>query len=111
MSSHDLAEVETICDVVAVVHGGRLLAAAPLAELRDTGPRVEIEVAGGASTGQAVALGLDRLGVEVRDGRLVLPEGASAEVLRRLLAAGVRIVSMNPVRRSLEQAYLEVTRA
>jgi len=110
MSSHDLAEVETVCDVVAMVHRGRLLAAAPLTQLRDAGPRVEIELGGGAIAGVG-ALGLERLGVEVRDDRLVLPQEASAEVLRLLLAAGVPIVSVNPVRRSLEQAYLEATRA
>ena len=110
MSSHDLAEVETVCDVVAMVHRGRLLAAAPLTELRDAGPRVEIEVGGGALAGVA-ALGLERLGAEVRDDRLVAPQEASAEVLRVLLAAGVPIVSLNPARRTLEQAYLEATRA
>jgi ABC-2 type transport system ATP-binding protein len=108
MSSHDLAEVETVCDTVAMVHRGRLLASAPVAELRDAGPRVEIEVRDG---GAAARLGLDRLGVEVRDDRLMLPEEAQAEVLGLLLAAGVPIVSLNPVRRSLEQAFLEVTRA
>jgi len=108
--THDLAEVETVCDVVAMVHRGRLLAAAPLTELRDAGPRVEIEVGGGALAGVA-ALGLERLGAEVRDDRLVAPQEASAEVLRVLLAAGVPIVSLNPARRTLEQAYLEATRA
>jgi ABC-2 type transport system ATP-binding protein len=111
MSSHDLAEVETLCDTVAVIHRGRLLAAAPLAELRDAGPRVEIEIGGGATPEQAAALGLDRLGVEVRDGRLLVPSANGPEVLTLLLAAGVPIVSLNPVRRSLEQAFLEVTRA
>jgi len=110
MSSHDLAEVETVCDAVAMIHQGRLLASAPLAELRSGGPRVEIEVGGGAGPGVA-ALGLERLGAEVRDGRLVLPEEAAADVLRVLLEAGVPIVSLNPARRSLEQAYLEATRA
>ena len=108
MSSHDLAEVETVCDAVAMVHRGRLLASAPLSELRDAGPRVEIEVQDGAA---AAALDLEPLGVEMTDRRLMLPEPAQAEVLRRLLAAGVPIVSLNPVRRSLEQAFLEVTRA
>jgi ABC-2 type transport system ATP-binding protein len=111
MSSHDLAEVETLCDAVAVLHRGRLLAAAPLAELRDDGPRVEIEVAGGATPELMAALGLDRLGVEARDGRLLLPAEAQPEVLARLLAAGVSILSLQRARRTLEQAFLEATRA
>jgi energy-coupling factor transporter ATP-binding protein EcfA2 len=57
-------------------HQGRLLAAAPLTELRDAGPPVEIEVGGGALAGVA-ALGLERLGVELRDDRLVVPQETS----------------------------------
>jgi ABC-type multidrug transport system ATPase subunit len=110
LSSHDLAEVETVCDRVVVLHRGRLLASAPLAELRAAGPRVEIELAGGARPVLVAALGLDGLGCEVRDGRLVLPAAAQPEVLSRLLAAGAGIVSLNPARRTLEQAFLEATR-
>jgi len=65
----------------------------------------------GVTAERAAALGLLPLGAEVRDGGLVVPVAAQAAVLGRLLEAGVDIVSLNPVRRSLEEAYLEVTRA
>ncbi len=111
LSSHNLAEVEMLCDTVVVLRQGRLLLAAPVAALRDAGPRVAIALADGVTAERAAALGLLPLGAEVRDGGLVVPVAAQAAVLGRLLEAGVDIVSLNPVRRSLEEAYLEVTRA
>lgn len=40
LSSHVLAEVEAVCDVVLIVREGRLLRTAPVTELREQAPRI-----------------------------------------------------------------------
>lgn len=68
-------------------------------------------LAGLAGGGEAAGrLGLERLGVARAADRLLLPEAAQAAVLAALLEAGIAIVALNPLRRTLEEAYLEVVR-
>jgi ABC-2 type transport system ATP-binding protein len=83
LSSHSLSEVQAVCDRVAMIRAGRLLAAGPIeqlaaAELRRVRARLRRPVA-------AIPPGL--VDVSVTDGELVgrLPAGRT-DVLRALLA-------------------------
>ena len=111
LSSHLLGEVEQVCDRVGVIHRGELVIEGTVDELRGGGGiLVKAEP---LEEAQRVAAGLAGVeGVEVEDGMLVLdtdPEKA-AEINASLVSAGVRVSELRPLARSLEDAFLELTR-
>jgi ABC-2 type transport system ATP-binding protein len=106
--SHQLDELETIADHVAVLRRGRLLAAGPVGEVV-AGAVTHHRLRGG-SPGDAQRALRDRLegeaagALRIRAGRDEIP-GLIAE----LLAAGIAIHEVTPVRRSLFEWFLAVT--
>lgn len=111
-SSHVLADAETLCSRVAVLAGGRLVAAGDLSELLAcqirgwevvvaglTGPGLERVKADGA-VARVTTLGAQRFALE-------LP--LTAEPLRlvsSLTALGAQLVSINPVHETLEDFFV-----
>jgi ABC-2 type transport system ATP-binding protein len=108
-STHILSDAEALCDRVAILYRGRLQGVGSLSQilaastasaelvLDDPSPRVMAALSGFTST-------VVRTGERVR---LELAPGASAsEVLGRALAAGAQVVSFNPVKRSLEDYFM-----
>ena len=111
LSSHLLGEVEQVCDRVGVIQRGELVVEGTVEELRSSGGiLVKAEPLDRA---REVAAGLDGVkGAEVEDGMLVLDAdpGRAAEVNAGLVSAGLRVSELRPVERSLEEAFLELTR-
>lgn len=103
LSSHLLSEVELICDRVAVLHRGKLVRLGRTADLLHSSEQTEI-VARGISLallpGATTDNGFVRCGV---------PSSSQRAAVEKIWAAGGEVVSINPVRRSLEQVFLEVT--
>ncbi len=101
LSSHQLAEVERICDRVAIVDHGRLIAEGTLDELRSGGDK--LLVVGCDDPDRALAL---ISGVEVDDdgGR-----ASAVAVNRALVAAGLAVYRLEPLAATLEQRFLEIT--
>jgi ABC-2 type transport system ATP-binding protein len=111
LSSHLLGEVEQVCDRVGVIHKGELLIEGTVDELRGGGSiLVKVEPIDEA---RKIAAGLAWVeGAEIEDGMLMLdtnPEKA-AEINAMLVSAGLRVSELRPVARSLEEAFLELTR-
>jgi ABC-2 type transport system ATP-binding protein len=105
MSSHDLGEIERICEHVAIVREGRLVAQASLAELPARRQRhVDVIFSG------EPPLGLDRLpGVSSlrRDGsRITFAHTGSIGPLLEVLAARDDVVNLLLSRPSLEDIFL-----
>jgi ABC-2 type transport system ATP-binding protein len=104
-SSHQLELVERLCEAVAIINHGRLVAAGPVEELRAGGGerRWQVEVADAA--GDWVA-GLDGVTVlEKHNGRLVLAiEGDEQRVLDAARAAG-RVTLFSAVQPTLAQLF------
>jgi ABC-2 type transport system ATP-binding protein len=103
LSSHLLSEVETVCDRVAVLHGGRLVRLGRTADLLESRGHMEV-----------VARGIDpsMFPGAVRNNGLVSFDvllSAQRATLERVWAAGGEVVSVNPKRRSLEEIFLEIT--
>ncbi len=103
LSSHLLSEVETVCDRVAVLHGGRLVRLGRTSDLLESRGQMEI-----------VARGIDPKlfpGAVPSDGVVTFDVLLSAQraALERVWAAGGEVVSVNPKRRSLEEIFLEIT--
>jgi ABC-2 type transport system ATP-binding protein len=109
-SSHILADAETLCSRVAIVAGGKLVAAGNLADmvpfrlrgwdlvvsdLSDDAAR-ELSRAGGTAT----RIGPDRHHV------LLAAAAAPDEAVARIKAAGARLISLNPVRDTLEDFFV-----
>jgi ABC-2 type transport system ATP-binding protein len=104
LSSHLLSEVELVCDRVAVLHRGRLVRLGRTAHLLQSSERIEIVARGvdaGTFGGSIAQDGIVKFSVPASEQRLTL---------ERVWNLGGEIVSVNPVRRSLEEVFLEVTR-
>ena len=113
MCSHILSDIEVLCDRVAIMRRGRLAHTGRLEELRahaGEAPRIEIVAAG--ADADAIASHLPPMEssqvsqtaggarIEVADERDV--DG----VLAALRKAGARLVSVQPVKQSLEELFM-----
>jgi ABC-2 type transport system ATP-binding protein len=115
LSSHLLDEVEKICDEVAIVDQGKVVAQGPIAELAATGKQTILIAT--SDDEQALAIlsehrGVESVATESAGMRVTLdPEsdGAGDDISRRLVLAGLAIRRFEPARRSLEQRFLEIT--
>jgi ABC-2 type transport system ATP-binding protein len=111
MSSHVLAETESICDRVGILNAGRLLDVGPVPQLLNTGVR-EWEI---ATDGLPERLGkeLEASGHRVETAGLrsivrVESPKALQDVLSGLFSARVFIHAVEPRRRTLEEHFVEV---
>jgi ABC-2 type transport system ATP-binding protein len=105
-SSHQLTEVEHICDRIAFLHQGRLVRSGTLREFQSESDRVEIELRG-LSVAEVsriypatAAAGPDSI-------RIAVPAQEQRRVIEAVWHAGGEIVSLAPLRRRLEDLFLE----
>jgi ABC-2 type transport system ATP-binding protein len=105
-NSHLLAEVEQMCDRVTILREGRLVHEGSLDDLREEAPVYEVNL---EPWGQAKAF-LELNGAQVLShGRIALPSDADpAVIVAALVGCGIRVAAFAPVRRSLEDLYLEI---
>jgi ABC-2 type transport system ATP-binding protein len=113
VSSHPLDEVEKTCQAAAVIDRGQLVAQGPMHEL-----------IGGGGAEVDIGCAQPRLALDLLDGDPVVA-GASetadglratlasadgvAEINGRLVRAGVAAFRLEPVHRTLEHRFLEIT--
>jgi ABC-2 type transport system ATP-binding protein len=113
LCSHNLAEVERLCSRVAIIQG-RLLALAPLGELRRSGQSLDIRVEGEAERFRSSLTALPFTPSVLSEGsrlKVMLSDDAQApQVLACLVGAGARVYSAVPSHRPLEEVYLELIR-
>ena len=115
-SSHQLDLVEDICEAVAIIHHGRLVASGPVEELRrGVRPRLAVQVGGDADGAWARSLGADLGEVEaVRPGGTVLislTAGADSQRILDLARAAGPIEHFSFEDRRLSEVFREVTGA
>src|ERR1700686_491537 len=106
-STHILSDAEALCDRVGVIHEGELRGVGAVAELTSqTQGRVEI-----IFLAQRVPAALTQLGAEARVSgdmvNAVLPEKHQDEALEVLRRERLKLISLTPVRRSLEEYYIQ----
>jgi ABC-2 type transport system ATP-binding protein len=113
LSSHNLSEVARSCTHVVMLNHGRLVRSGRLDEMLPSRAEVTI-VTGPMPAGlPSVLRGLSP-GVLASDGRVRLVGDAAqrkADVLRRLLDAGVDVQELVERKATLEEVYLEATEA
>ena len=109
LNSHLLSEVEQVCDRVAIVHHGTVIASGPLtALLAEAGVRMHVE---GLTSDDVARLG--RFGsVAVEDGGWLSVSGIGPEVVPEVVAeivrAGGRVFAVEPHHQSLEERFMEL---
>lgn len=119
VSSHDLADVERICDDIGMLAAGRLAYQGPLADLlaahagrtwrvvvRTPAERVLAALAGAPWVEVVSESSPGEFEVQVGD-----PDQAELELPRALAGSGARIVSICPRSPSLEEVFLALTTA
>lgn len=108
LSSHQLSDVEMVCDRVAIIHRGVLRTTGHVAELL-TGSQVRIVTLGLPKDALEKIRGLAER-VDDEDGQATIWESDDARVdaiVDTVRGAGARVVSLTPERRSLEDIFLE----
>ncbi len=110
-SSHILSDAEAICSRVAVVAGGRLVAQGRLEELTEFTVRGwELVVANLSeealesvrpATTRITAIGPGRYSLELS------PASPTDRILAELIATGASVVSLNPLRETLEEFFVQ----
>jgi ABC-2 type transport system ATP-binding protein len=109
-SSHILSDAEAVCSRVAILAGGRLVASGRLTELLAFGIKGWEVIVEGAN--QAVLDRVRSLAVRVTpiaEGRYALelqPTARPDQVMADLAAAGASVVSINPLRDTLEDFFM-----
>jgi ABC-2 type transport system ATP-binding protein len=109
LSSHILPEVEQICDRVVIIDHGRMLRAGRLEEMLGAAGRVEIVP---DCLPAELEQSLSASDVVIERGphgiRLLAEAGRKREVIEALWTAGCDVVSVNPLRDSLEGVFLNL---
>ena len=109
-SSHILADAEALCSRVAVVAAGRLAGCGTLTDILAFEVRGwELVVADLSPAALAAVKHLARQITEISPGRYALELGLDhppERVLADLIATGARLVSLNPVRETLEDFFV-----
>lgn len=106
-SSHLLSEVEQLCDHVAILNRGRKIFDGRWESLATEASRFRLEV---DDWEKAATLATQNGAAIFPEAHIELPPGRDvADLVATLVAAGVRVRAVEPLRRSLEQIYLEMT--
>lgn len=112
-SSHQLELVERLCDAVAIIHAGRLVASGRVSDLRATNGRGVLRVQVDTPAGVEWTTGLAGVTVRTRDadGDLVeLAEGTDDQAVLAAAQAAGRVRHFGEVRPTLAELYREVVR-
>jgi ABC-2 type transport system ATP-binding protein len=117
LTTHNLSEADSLCDLIAVFRG-RLLRLASPAELRRSlyGEVLRIELAVDAARFAATVEAHPAVRSTAVDGRQLTLQlqgitAATPELVSALVAAGAPLLAVEPLVASLEQVYLELVNA
>jgi ABC-2 type transport system ATP-binding protein len=111
LSSHLLAETELVCDNVAVLSRGKLIAQGSIEELLRQHDELRLRTTDDAKA-RALLAGMRWVErVQAEDGGLVVaaPQARAWEISRELALQQVYINELIPVHRSLEEFFMEIT--
>ncbi|MEP2776652.1 MAG: ABC transporter ATP-binding protein [Luteolibacter sp.] len=105
-NSHLLAEVELMCDRVAILRQGKRVFEGSVKDFRDEVPMYEVEL----ESWEAAQVCIQAAGGEILgEGKISLPAGMDpALAVEGLVRAGVKVRNFAKVRRSLEDVYMEI---
>ncbi len=108
INSHILAEIETVCDRVALMKQGRIIDVGTVSEFTSGGETYEVTVA--ADDGLTGWFQTQDLEYTSNNGRLhvtLADRGSANQLIDALRGRGVEIDSVQPRRKTLESVFLE----
>jgi ABC-2 type transport system ATP-binding protein len=112
-TSHYMEEVEALCDRVAIVDAGAIVALGRIAELvaQHAGKGLELELAGAAEAIDGAERAAAAHGVVARDGHVlrVVPTDGLAPLVAAIEGAGATIARVESREANLETAFLALT--
>jgi ABC-2 type transport system ATP-binding protein len=112
LCSHYLAEVEALCDSVGILRRGELILSGTVADLLHAQDVVEIVLANDQSATEVAAhLHIAGQVIEAQGNMLRITGNTQANILAALVQANIAIASLNPLSRTLEDVYVQTTRA
>lgn len=107
-NSHQLAEVELMCDRVAILKGGKRVFEGKVSSVAGEERIYEVDLDPWEEGMHFLELQGCRM---IREGRISIPREADPAILvAALVGVRVRVLAFSPIRRSLEDLYLEITR-
>lgn len=111
LNSHLLGEVERLCDRVAIVNRGRVIAAGSLAELLGE-QAVRLRITGLPAEGLAALAGFGSVSSDDEGWLVVRPVDPDRipDLVATVVGAGGRVHAVDPARRSLEALFLGLVR-
>ncbi|MDT8304494.1 MAG: ABC transporter ATP-binding protein [Anaerolineae bacterium] len=115
--THNLAEAEALADRIAIINAGRIVAHGTVAELKQAllgAPLMQLQL-DRSLNGETQFLD-ELVTVEMVDGRVIRyrtaePDRHNPELVHRLSALGLGVVSLQALPQSLEDVYLRVVGA
>jgi ABC-type multidrug transport system ATPase subunit len=111
LSTHLLSEVEQVCSHVGVMHQGRLVAQAPLEDLRaEAIPRVRVETERPEDAARVLrGLGLAEVAVSAGQATAVLGGNPPEKVVETLVQDGVPVRGFGVLAADLEEMFVAMT--
>jgi len=103
LSSHLLSEIEVVCNRIGILNHGRLVRVGRTNDMLESRNQSEI-----IATGYNVDVIAGAVPVE-GGYRFVVRSSSLRNMIERIWAAGGEVVRVNPVRRSLEDIFVELT--
>jgi len=119
LCTHNLEEAERLCSKVMIIRKGAPLATGSIEDLRRKmhgAPELEIRLEEASEKLLKAATKLKRVkAVNIRDGNSLAfdlddPDADTPDIVEGLVKAGARVKSVNVLRPTLEDAYLELTK-
>jgi ABC-2 type transport system ATP-binding protein len=111
LNSHLLSEVEQVCDRIAVVDHGRVIATGTMGEILGKDGAVRVRATGLSNAGRQA---LRRFGNLDEDGEWLtfrgLPEERVPELVGQIVGDGGRVYAVEPRQETLEDRFLELLR-
>ena len=104
LSSHLLSEIELICDRIGILNHGRLVRVGRTSELLESNDASEI-----IATGYKIG-GIEGAEEFESGYRFVVPTCDVQWMIQRIWSTGGEVVRVNPVRRTLEELFMQLTR-
>jgi ABC-2 type transport system ATP-binding protein len=109
-SSHQLSEVEQICDRIAFLDHGKLLRHGPLASFLEDSGRMEIVIKNlSAESETLLPYQQYRKSSSEKDLHYIVPARLQRELIERVWSVGGTLKSVTPLRRTLEELFIHWT--
>lgn len=110
-SSHQLSEVEQVCDRIAFLDHGRLLRHGSLASFLENSDSIEVVITDLPADSEPLAAYRQyRAGSSESGLRFVVPARLQRELIERAWAVGGTLKSVTPLRRTLEELFIAWTK-